>query len=399
MINQDKKAVDLIIVGAGVIGAAQALLLAKRFPNIRIAILDQAKQTAFPDKLNTRATALGQQAKVILEECGVWQQLPSERICEYKKMVVWDEQSQGELQFDSEELGALSLGHIVDHFALQSLLQSALIEQSGVKSYYQRTIDEIIFPELTDGNNDQSVCVKLTDGMCIESKLVIAADGAQSQVRELAGIAVRRNSYHQSGIVAVVETENTHNSTAWQRFLDSGPLAFLPLKNGDSSIVWSINDAEIETLINADEQFFCQRLESATQGYFGKITLKSARHIFPLSSQRALQYYKNNIVLIGDAAHGIHPLAGQGANLGFADIAVLSDQLTEFPEMLSRAALRRYERQRKADNYAVDTAMTLIQKGFANSAAWVSLLRGFGMNVIGRNKSLQRFLFNLASRR
>ena len=406
--SQNKHTYDIVIVGAGIIGAAQALLLVKRLPQIRIAIIDQARQAVFPKNLNLRATALGQQAKTILEECEIWRQLPNECICAYDKMVVLDEQSEGELTFDSKELGALTLGHIVDHFALQALLQKAVADHSQITEFYECTISEVIFPEkaleisLENINeaNEQPIKVRLNDGsMQLRSKLLIAADGVNSQVREIAGIDVCSATYDQSGIVAVIQTEREHQSTAWQRFLTTGPLAFLPLSNGDSSIVWTVNNSGIEELSNADENTFCQRLQAATQGCFGKLTLKSSRHVFSLNSQRALQYYKNNVVLIGDAAHGIHPLAGQGANLGFADIASLAEQLAEFPEQLSHSALRRYERQRKANNYAVDTAMTLIQRSFANSITWISLLRGFGMKMINQNKSLQRLLFGLASRR
>ena len=408
--NKKSNTFDIVIVGAGIIGAVQALLLAKRLPQIRIAIIDQARQTSFPEKLNLRATALGQQAKTILEECGVWQQLPNECICVYNKMVVVDEQSQGELTFDSAELDALALGHIVDHFALQALLQKAMADHSCIIEYYECTISDVFFPEKTsitsatptesiNKASDQLVKVVLSDGMQLCSQLLVAADGVNSQVRKIAKIDVRSATYDQSGIVAVIGTEREHQNTAWQRFLETGPLAFLPLNNGDSSIVWSVNNADVNELSIADENTFCQRLQAATQGRFGQLTLKSSRHVFPLGSQRALQYYNNKVVLIGDAAHGIHPLAGQGANLGFADVALLAEQLAEFPEHLSHSALRRYERQRKANNYAVDTAMTLIQKGFAKSTTCVSLLRGLGMNMLNQNKSLQRLLFGLASRR
>ncbi len=401
---------DVVVVGAGIIGASFALRLAQQ-SELTVAVIDRGSISLMPSVPNLRATALGLQAQRLLDDCGVWPQLAATQCCGYSAMTVWDENSDGMLQFSAADTGAIQLGYIVDHFALQSLLQQELSKQTNVTSFYQHELQGVTLAEarsdtatqlqitsvLNSDSNPGSASDKGRD-IALTAGLVVAADGVQSVVRQLAGIETRSMDYQQTGIVAVIRTQKSHENTAWQRFLSSGPLALLPLSNGDCSIVWSADNDLADELMALSDEAFSARLQAALQGRLGAVELCSQRRIFPLASHRARRYLQDNLVLVGDAAHGIHPLAGQGANLGFADIVLLLEQLIgdldKFNQRgFSPLVLRRYERQRKLDNYAMDAAMTALYKSFRQtSSPLLSAVRGIGMNSINQSNQLKRVL-------
>lgn len=387
---------DVVIVGAGIIGAAIAVVLAEK-SDASIAIIDKSggvEIDSFGDDVaNKRTVALGAQAQQLLKKCQVWDQLSVEQCCPYYQMFVWDENSQGSLQFSASESGVEQLGFIVDQQALQGLLQQRLHQLPNVRTFYHSDIEQLHLGQ-TKGESR----IDLADGQQITAHLIVAADGVQSAMRDLAEIGVRSLDYQQLGIVAVINTEQSHQHTAWQRFLQTGPLALLPLSNGDCSIVWSVDKPVAQELQGLSDEQFAIRLQCAMQSRLGEVEMRSVRQAFPLVSRRAEAYVKDKLVLIGDAAHGIHPLAGQGANLGFADIVCLSDMLighwglcgtgSAIPPVL----LRRYQRERKLANTMTDSVMTLLDKTFRNDyPAWL-VARGLGMSLLDNQAPLKQLL-------
>ena len=213
-------------------------------------------------------------------------------------------------------------------------------------------------------------------------------------MRQQARIFANRQSYQQRGIVANVKSSVAHQDTAWQRFLNTGPIAVLPLSNNHSSIVWSAEHELAQSLMALDDIEFCESLSQALDGRLGEFELCSKRLSFDLQSQRAEAYFANHVVLIGDAAHSIHPLAGQGANLGFKDIACLASLLqnTSAKDCADPVLLQRYERVRKADNEQTDLMMSALNKAYQGQAGFWLAIRGTGMNWLNRSGSIKRLL-------
>jgi len=225
-------------------------------------------------------------------------------------------------------------------------------------------------------------------------ELVVAADGARSWIRQQAKIFANHRDYQQLGIVARIQTEKSHENCAWQRFLSSGPLAVLPLSENQSSIVWSATNDRASELLQLTELEFCDALSEALQRRLGSVELLSERQAFPLRSQRAERYYTKNIVLLGDAAHSVHPLAGQGANLGFKDVACLGDLLAQSSrlELGNLPLLARYERARKNDNEQTDTLMSALDLIYRDRSTTGALLRGLGMKMVNSSLMFRRLL-------
>lgn len=406
MMTKHNTVYDAIVVGSGVIGASLALGLALK-NNWKVALLE--KSPAFRDKEftpepNIRATAIGLASKSLLLDLGVWQKLKQSQICAYENMHVWDENSDGELNFAASDYAVEALGFIADHFALQSLLQEAVNQESLVDSYYScdilscdtdasRKTVSVKIKQNVDSDVDTNVDIKNDVDIDLRGQWLFAADGVNSAIRDFAGMTTSQHDYHQQGIVAKIRTEHDHQLTAWQRFLSTGPLALLPLDNGECSIVWSASTQQATELCQLSEADFTSRLESALQSRLGKIELCSPRYTFPLKSIRAESYLKGSIVLLGDAAHGIHPMAGQGANLGFGDVDALLTEIGSLPADHPKLyrALRRYERQRKLVNHTMDTFMTGLDEIFRSDNVLVSSLRRIGLKSINKHTMIKEF--------
>ena len=392
---------DVVVVGAGLVGAALALLLANRAA-YKIALLERAEPLAdAPNTANQRVVALGKVAQDVLNEVGVLAALGDAHCHPYQRMLVWDESSHGELDFNSSEVFATALddpplGYIVDSLYCNQLLQQAVRQHSQIDCHFGCSLKRIDFAN--DVSNAKSHATLYFDhAEPLTTQLVVAADGARSWVRQQAGIFANHHSYQQLAIVAKVSSSQSHQDTAWQRFLTTGPIAILPLADNQSSIVWSADTELAEQLMALDEQAFSQQLSAALDGRLGDFDLCSPRLAVPLNSQRAQRYFKRHVVLVGDAAHSIHPLAGQGANLGFKDIAKLVDMLSDTPphpagEISSPQFLQGYERARKLDNEQTDLIMSALHKAYrGQNSVWLGL-RGIGMNWINRTSRLKRLL-------
>ena len=315
---QDQKRFEVIIVGGGLVGATAACALAQG--GVQVALLDMsAPPRQWPvDSVDLRVSALTKASENILQTLGVWPGMLERGISPYKDMRVWDAKADGELHFDCADTIFNELGHIVENRVTVAALWDKLETLPTVTCVTDAKVSHLSL--LPNGRR-----LLLADGRQLDADLVIAADGRDSSLRAMAGIEVTGWPYKQDGLVATISTENSHQMTAWQRFLDEGPLAFLPLRNGQCSIVWTLSPETAQSYLQLSDQDFLQKLEQASAGILGGMLATSARAAFPLRFQYANQYTESQFALIGDAAHAMHPLAGQGANAGLLDAAALAE--------------------------------------------------------------------------
>jgi 2-octaprenylphenol hydroxylase len=383
---------DVIIVGGGVSGAALAALLAAR--NVcaagRVAVVaDRPAQAPVAGAdWDLRVFALSRSSERLLRACGVWQLLPPTRKFAYERMCVWDADGSpggaASLLFDAAQLGEANLGHIVDGRALQWQCWQAA-RASGA-ALIEGSLHSVAISE------DQ-VALRLQDGRDLRAKLLVAADGTDSKCRELLQIGSAGHTYHQDALVAHVRTTRPHQNTAWQRFLPTGPLAFLPLDDGRSSIVWSAARSRAAELRAMSPEAMGAALTAASGEALGQCTLTTAPASFPLKLQYAMEYARPRAVLLGDAAHVVHPLAGQGLNLGLLDCGALVQVLEQSGGAANfgdYAVLRRYERWRRSENLLAAGALDGLERLFSNADPLSAGLRSAGLNVAERLPFLKR---------
>lgn len=369
---------DVIIAGGGMVGAALACALgdsALRVALVESTPLERIRPTA---EMDLRVSAIGRAAQRLFAAVGAWERLPAERTGPFREMEVWDASGSGRIHFDSTAFGEPLLGWIIEN----RVIQYALLEQAQTYS----NLDLLCPVQLALASpQDDGLHLRLEDGRSLRTRLLVGADGAQSQVRHWAGIGVKGWKYPQKAVVTVVNTQRPHQETAWQRFLPTGPLAFLPLHNGCCSIVWSTTPEHADHLQQITESAFALELAEAIDWRLGKITVFGARRTFPLSLQHADTYVRPGIALIGDAAHVVHPLAGQGVNLGLMDAAALAEVVLDARirgrHIGSLATLRRYERWRKGENLLMMGALDGFERLFGSSLAPVRWLRNTGLNL------------------
>jgi 2-polyprenylphenol 6-hydroxylase len=385
---------DAMIVGAGVIGSVMAslLLVRKLADSGRVAIVADRLPVAGVGTrdFDLRVFALGRASQRLLQLCGAWQRLPPERLFPYERMCVWDASGAahgaGSLTFDCAEIGEPNLGFIVDGRALQECcLQTATAAGAVV---IESAAQEVAV-------NDTEARIRLDDGRDLSAKLLIAADGTESRTRELLGIDTAGHTYTQDALVAHVRTAKPHRNTAWQRFLGTGPLAFLPLPDGRSSIVWSTAHAEAVRLRALDAKGFAAVLHAASGDVLGELELTTPVASFPLKLQYAVRYVRARAVLLGDAAHVVHPLAGQGLNLGLLDCASLADVLEAAgnPSLLGDLrSLRRFERWRKSENLLAAAALDGLEHLFSNVNPVLARLRAGGLGAVDKLPFIKRQL-------
>lgn len=383
---------EVTIVGAGMVGAAAALSLARAGFNITLIEANEIPQWSKED-YGLRVSAISAASERLLEDIGAWKLIQNRRVSPYHAMHVWDASGSGSLDFYAADCGQASLGNIVEN----NLINASLIEII----HSQPNIKLVIGARLTGmAWTDDHVMVKLENGKQIRSLLVVAADGGNSQVRRFCGIGSRRHDYRQTGIVARVRTSLPHESTAWQRFLPTGPLAFLPLTDGSCSIVWSADTEFAASLLELDDEAFSQQLTDAFEHRLGDVTVLSPRAGFPLMLANADKYSTEHVVLLGDAAHRVHPLAGQGVNLGFQDVIDLTSVLLEARQAGRGIAdplyLRRYARSRRADTSVMLAGMDGIQRLFSSHLGSVRKSRNLALTVINQSSFLKQFFVNRA---
>ena len=381
---------EVIVCGGGMVGAATACALAHG--GVRVALLEKFNpERQWPaEPVDIRVSALSKASQNILEMLGAWTGMAQRGICPYREMRVWDARADGFLHFDCADTPFSELGHLVENRATVAALWDVL---DGLPTATCITPATVVAMQL----NENARQLRLEDGRILEADLIIAADGRDSALRTMAGIDVTGWQYHQDGLVATVSTELSHQSTAWQRFLDEGPLAFLPLKNGQCSIVWTLSSATSKSYLALAEYDFLQALEQASGGILGKMLAVGPRAAFPLRFQYANCYIDQRFALCGDAAHAMHPLAGQGVNAGLLDAAAIAELVIqtrlEKRPISSLRLLRHYERWRKGDNLIMMSSMDMFNRIYSLSAKPLVDLRSAGMNCIN-NAALLKAYFN-----
>ncbi len=384
---------DVVIVGGGMVGLSLACALGNS--PLQVGLVESSPHTKAPpaDGFDLRVSALTLASEAMLKNIGAWPHVSRERLGVFREMRVWDEGSPGAVHFDGAELGQPHLGHIAENCMLQMALERRIAEFSNVHWYRPAALEEITV--------QRDYAELRLDSTRLRARLVVAADGARSRVREGLGIPVHGKDYRQHAVVAVVQSERPHAETAWQRFLATGPLAVLPLPDKFSAIVWSTTPELATELKELDEARFCQRLDEALEQRFGGFSLVGPRGVFPLRRQHARRYTEPRVALIGDAAHTVHPLAGQGANLGFLDAIalaeVLRDALARDCDPGSHAVLRRYERWRKGHNHLVQCGMDGFHWLFSGGGKGRQLFRGLGLEMTDRMPLVKHEIMQFAA--
>ncbi len=388
---------DVVVIGAGIAGAALAAAISDQ--GLRIALVEAAPlgtgelpATIDLASFDHRVSALTPRSREFLDRLEAWQPIANYRHLPYQHMTVWDAEGTGRIEFDCSEVDAPALGHIVENRAIVDALLARVLESTDVTLYNPARL--LSFEQQADG----PLQVLLDNGASLATSLLVAADGAQSRVRQMAGFDTREWDYGHRAIVATIEVEASHEDTAWQRFLPSGPLALLPLP-GDRgrhycSIVWSLQDDLVDGLLQQDDSGFCRELEVASERCLGAVLACSPRGAFPLRQRHAVDYVLPGIALVADAAHTIHPLAGQGINLGLQDVDVLAQEILAGGERGAGPGdidlLRRYQRRRKSENLLMMAAMDGFKRLFEQQALPVRWLRNVGMRGVGRLAPLKQ---------
>lgn len=387
---------EIVVAGAGPVGLMFAWRLARaRAERFRIRIVDAREPVRWrSETVDVRVYALSRESQWLFG--GLWAEAVARRVSPYGQMCVFegdDPAGAASVSFDAADIAEPDLGHIVEDSLLRTVLLDAL-GQLEVELDFGRSIERL-------DRERGRMRLGLDDGSEIVADLVVGADGVESGIRAAAGFGQLEKRYRQRAIVSHVTTGQAHGATAWQRFLPEGPLAFLPLADGRSSIVWTSGDAEAGRLLALDDAAFAAALETASAGVLGHIGTCSPRHAFALKLGHACRYSRPGVVLIGDAAHAVHPLAGQGMNLGLRDAAVLADTLAtaagrgEYPA--DEFVLRRYEREQKAHNLTMQLAFDGLNELFRRPAlAWTAPLRHLGMAVVDRSATAKRLLMRRA---
>ena len=383
---------DVVIVGAGVVGATCALALAKL--GLDVVLVEGREPPRWSaESPDLRVYAFAPDNAALLQECGVWDAVLAARAPAYRRMRVWDGAGGGELAFDADALGREQLGWIIENNLLVDRLWAAL-PAAGVHLHCPARVESM-------EQDEEGVRLRLDNGSRVDARLAIAADGADSSLRELAGLQVSAHDYAQRGVVAFVETDASNEATAWQRFLPTGPLAFLPFVDGRSSIVWTLPDSEAQRVLALDDDAFNRELTNAFAARLGEVRVVSKRAAFPLRRQLAESYLAGKVLLMGDAAHVVHPLAGQGVNLGLRDVARLRDLIVDAQsrraDWTSSHRLARWARECRSANAAAAYTFDGINRVFSNDEMHATLLRGKLLGVAGKLPGLTNLFWKRAS--
>lgn len=386
---------EVVVIGAGIVGMTQALLLARA--GIKCVLLEKnaAVITEQQETDDPRVLALTLASYRIFKELAVWDRINPESYGSFRKMHVWEEQGNAAVTFDSAEICAPTLGFIMPQQSLTEILWQVVENTSNISVHTDVTVNDLVLDE-------EIKIIQLADGNELHCKLVVGADGGRSRIRELAGIPVSQHDYQQTAITCLVETALAHEQVARQKFLHTGPLAFLPLKQDNlSCVVWSANDARAETLMQLDDGQFRAELELVSNYELGAVQACSKRLSFPLHRSHAQKYCLPGLVLVGDAAHSVHPLAGQGANLGLLDVAVLTEVIVQAQQsgrnMYTLKNLRKYERWRKSDNTVMMLVMDGLKQLYASQQSPVSDVRNLGVRIFNSMHVMKNLVMHQAS--
>ncbi len=398
---------DLVIIGGGLVGLSlAAALIDTRLTMLVVDARPKPKPIAEPKQsadnsvegssmssgIAPRVSAISRTSAEFLAKVGAWQEIQDGSLSPYAAMHVWDGSGTSHIEFGEPGGSGAPLGHIIENREIELALTKVLDAQANVAVEWNGSLHAL---DLTESGYK----VELADGRMTCCKLLVGADGGQSKVRELCAIRTLGWPYGQTALVTTVQTEMAHQQIARQCFTKKGPLAFLPLRDQHlCSIVWSVEEAE--PLLELTDQEFCISLENAFEGRLGHVLAVDQRFSFPLAQQHARHYVGRHMALIGDAAHTIHPLAGQGVNLGFADARCLAQVLKDarlegkLPGDLSM--LKRYQRKRQVDNVAMATAMEAFKRIYNTDNLAINWVRNTGMKIVNDNATVKAILARLA---
>lgn len=382
--------VDILIVGGGMAGGMLAALLADS--GLQIAVIDAGDVPVAPQgEAALRVSALTAVSESLLQSCGAWERMASARRQPYHSMEVRDGDGSGELLFRAADAGADHLGTLVENDAVVAALYQCCQSHASIHWRCQSRVTQI-------ERNESDWCLTLADGDIWQGKLLVGADGARSMVRSRVGLPAQITDTGHVAVVAALQAQRAHDACARQAFLDSGPLALLPL-HGDGhtvSLVWSLWPERAAAMMALSDEEFARALTQATQDWLGELRLVSKRAAFPIHDLHAGDYVADGVALVGDAAHVVHPLAGQGINLGMLDAGVLAEEILMALEAgrswHSLALLQRYQRRRRGHNGVMVSAMRAFKVLFEQRAPWVRFLRNTGMSLLDRHQHLKGLL-------
>lgn len=381
---------DVIINGGGMVGSVTALLLADA--GLSVAVIEAQTQTTYSKKNDRelRVSAISQHNLELFNKLNITDLMQTSRMGYYQHMQIWDNNSTGEIAFDGP--GQKPLGAMVENNQIIAAAQQQLGKHANVEVFYATSIESF-------EQTERKVKVVLNQNDVLQAHLLVGADGARSKIRENLGIKVKQKPYQQHGLVCYLSLENAPVNTALQAFNSGGPVGLLPMNEGLFSMVWSLPEDQVEFWLKTDEGKFVNGLKAHINRDFGEIKLLSERVAFPLNKTYADTVYKNRVVLVGDAAHTIHPLAGQGVNLGFGDAECLLEKLSQIN--LKHAndlaqILKKYQRVRQAEVHKTAETMHALHHLFTNQSAPAKMLRAFGMNGLNQIKPIKQWLLKQA---
>ncbi len=384
----NRRVVDIAVVGGGMVGAATALALAQEGFSVQLLDAAPAPQWHPEDEMDLRVVAFAPSSAAWLDRLGVWSQVREARVQPYRAMRVRDAVQGIEVSFDASLLDSDGLGWIIENRLLQYALWQAL-EAQGI---------ERLCPARVQGYelDENRIRLSLQDGTSLSARLLVAADGRDSPLRGQAGIPTHGRDYQQRAVVAHLSCERPHQDTAWQRFLPSGPLALLPLSDGRVSLVWSLPESAALDLLDQDDSGFVEAVGVASDFMLGRLQQVSKRAAFPLRLAVAERFSAPRTVLVGDAAHAVHPLAGQGVNLGLRDgeelVSVLAAAHHVGRDFSAAAVLSRYARRRRSASSLDAWSFDAIARLYAFKFPPLVALRGFGMQAVQHLPPLRRAL-------
>ncbi|WP_279050654.1 3-demethoxyubiquinol 3-hydroxylase [Cedecea davisae] len=382
MANQ---AIEVAVVGGGMVGAAAALGLAQS--GFRVAVIEHQAPEAFvaDSQPDVRISAISSASVGVLKSLGVWDSVLAMRAHPYRRLETWEWES-AHVGFDAAELGLPELGFMVENNVLQRALWGALDAHPQVSLFCPASLNKI-------DRRQQGWTLEFSAGDTLDAAMVIGADGANSQVRQWAGIGIHAWQYRQSCMLITVKCESAPGDSTWQHFTPTGPHAFLPLFDNWASLVWYDTPARIHQLQSMSMPQLQKAIAAAFPSRLGAVT-PLASGAFPLTRRHALQYVQPGLALIGDAAHTIHPLAGQGVNLGYRDVEALLEVMinarSHGEDWASPAILKRYQARRQADNFLMQSGMDLFYAGFSNTLSPLRVVRNLGLMAAERAGGLKR---------
>lgn len=386
---------DMLVVGGGYVGLAAAVAVKQAAPHLNVEVIEAAPADVW--KKDQRASAIIDAASRMLDVLGIWDEILPEAQ-PINSMIVTDSKTSDPvrpvfLTFDGVVSDGKPFAHMVPNVAMVGALRSAC-ERLGITVRHGLSATG-----LASGENKATVT--LSDGSTVETKLVIACDGVRSKLRDMAGIKTVHWDYGQSGIVVTVEHERPHNGCAEEHFLPSGPFAILPLKNNRSSLVWTERTSDADRLVASDDLIFEEELERRFGHKLGAIKVVGGRRAFPLGLTLARAFVAPRLALAGDSAHGIHPISGQGLNLGFKDVAALAETIVEADrlglDIGSINTLERYQSWRRFDTFRMGVTTDVLNRLFSNDSTPIRIARDFGLGLVDRLPKLKSYFIGEAA--